>query len=417
MRPRYTTRSFPGKGDPLDHRSLNASATILILTLVAVIGCGNESPATRGDLTISVDTVGNIIRVYNAGTPLDWHLAPVVSIGPKSLAETGAPEEFGRVNSVALGPPGAVFVADGLNREIRGFGLDGAHLRTFGRNGEGPGEFRSLYSLAWVSDRLLTLDSSLGRIGEFSAEGEWLGQQRVEGSVSGSVDHIRFRPVSADQVYRLGFMRQGTGVTSVLVGHDARGETGDTLSWLQPPAGSTGILCTHDPLITFFDSPFGSRLVQHPGEDGVHYSAMTDVYRIAVTRNPTDTLRIIERSLSEEPISNEEWAAANREFEEFLAEHPNATCDPRRPNRPPRKPLIEDIFFAPDGTLWVEVIRTAGNRLEVFDPEGRLLGSVPAPSRKQGSVPAFGAGHLVTVRRDSLDLDHVDVWRVERVGR
>ena len=124
--------------------------------------------------------------------------------------------------------------------------------------------------------------------------------------------------------------------------------------------------------------------------------------RIAVTRNATDTLRLIERSLRDERISDEEWTAGIRDFEEFLVENPNASCDPRRPSRPARKPFIEDIFLAPDGTLWVEVIRSAGNRLEVFDPEGRLLGSLPAPSRKEGSVPAFGAGHLVTVRRDSL---------------
>lgn len=391
--------------------------TMLILTLAAFTGCEDGSRTIAGNLTVSVDTVGNIIHTNNTGTPPVWRLAPVVSIGPKSVAETGAPEEFGRVNSVAVGPDGALFVADGFNREVRVFGLDGVHRRTFGRNGEGPGEFRSLYSLAWVGDRLLTLDPNLGRIGKFSAEGEWLGQQRIEGSVSGPVGHIRFRPVSTDRVYRLGYTRNATGVTSVLVGHDSRGETGDTLSWLQAPPGSTSILCTHDPLITFFDIPFGSGLAQHPGADGVQYSAMTDVYRIAVTRHGTDTLRIIERGLPEEPISDEEWTAGNQDFEEFLSENPNASCDPRRPSRPARKPFIEDVFLAPDGTLWVEVIRTAGNRLEVFDAEGRLLGSVPAPPRKEGSVPAFGGGYLVTVRQDSLDLDHVDVWRIERRKR
>ena len=387
------------------------------MTFTAFTGCEDGPRTIPGDLTISVDTVGNIVHTNNTGTPPGWRLVPVVSIGPQSVAETGAPEEFGRVNGVAVAPDGTLFVADGFNREVRVFGLDGVHRRTFGRNGEGPGEFRSLYSLAWVGDRLLTLDPNLGRIGEFSVEGEWLGQQRIEGSVSGPVGHIRFRPVSADRVYRLGYMRDATGVKSVLVGHDSRGETGDTLSWLQAPPGSTGILCTHDPLITFFDIPFGSGLVQHPGAGVVQYSAMTDAYRIAIIRNGTDTLRIIERGLPEEPISDEEWTTGNQDFEEFLSENPNASCDPRRPSRSTRKPFIEDIFLAPDGTLWVEMIRTAGNRLEVFDPEGRLLGSVPAPPRKEDSVPVFGAGYLVTVRQDSLDLDHVDVWRIERMGR
>lgn len=384
---------------------------------VMASGCVSEAPPA-GDLMIATDTVGGIVRVTNTGTAPAWRLIPVVSIGPASLSETGAPEEFGRVNSVALGPAEAVFVADGFNQEVRVFGLDGVHRRTFGRNGDGPGEFRSLYSLAWVGDRLLTLDPNLGRIGEFSAEGDWLGQQPVEGSVSGPIDHIRFRPVSRDQVYRLGYMRNATGITSVLVGHDRRGETGDTLSWLQAPPGSAGFIrCVHDPMITGFDIPFSPRLVQHPGADGARYSAMTDAYRIAVTRNAADTLRIIERSLPGEPVSDEEWAEGTHDFETFLDENPGASCDPRRPSRPAGKPFIKDIFLAPDGELWVEVIRAAGNRWELFDPEGRLLGTVPAPPRRERAVPAFGPDHLITIRRDSLDLDHVDVWRIERMPR
>ena len=65
-----------------------------------------------------------------------------------------------------------------MNSEVRIFGIDGVHRRTFGRDGEGPGEFARLYSVAWLGDRLLALDSQQGRISEFSAEGEYLGQRR-----------------------------------------------------------------------------------------------------------------------------------------------------------------------------------------------------------------------------------------------
>ena len=106
--------------------------------------------------------------------------------------EQETPDEFGRVSAVALGPDGTVFVADDANSEIRVFGLDGAHLRTFGRDGEGPGEFRSLYSIAWFGDRLLTYDPHLGRIGEFSADGEWLGQRGTAGGWTGSPAQLRF---------------------------------------------------------------------------------------------------------------------------------------------------------------------------------------------------------------------------------
>ena len=104
-----------------------------------------------------------------------------------------------------------------------------------------------------------------------------------------------------------------------------------------------------------------------------------------------------------------------RDFEELLAERPDAECDPRRPSRPETKSFIQGIFIAPDGKLWVEVIRTAGNRWEFFDTEGTIARHRTRPPRKERAAPAFSADHLITIRQDSLDLDHVDVWRIERM--
>ena len=269
---------------PRPQRTLPPAPLILAATLT--VACGLDSPASRGNLTTTIDTIDGIIRVTNTGDAPEWQLTEVVSIGPKSLTETGSPDEFGGVRSVALGPGDALYIADLVNREVRVFGLDGAHRRTFGREGEGPGEFASLHSITWVGDRLLALDYVTGRITEFSAEGDALGQRRMRGRIGGSPLQFRFFPVSPDEVY-----------------------------------------------------------------------AMT--YVVDETR----------RGL---------------------------------------------MFAGHDGKLWVEVLRTAGNRWELFDTEGRLLGTFPVRPRKEDAAPAFGPDHLVTIRRDSLDLDHVDVWRIDR---
>ena len=199
----------------------------------------------------------------------------------------------------------------------------------------------------------------------------------------------------------------------MFAGHDSQGETEDTLPLLRAEQPS-GIECEYNEgWVSFFDIPFAPSLVQHPGPGGVMYMAMSDIYRIAVTRG-SDTLRFIERTLPAEPISDEEWETGNREFRDFIAETPGAECDPRRPIRPDAKPFIADIYLSPDGKLWVEVLRTAGNRWELFDTEGRLLGTFPVRPRKEDAAPVFGPGHLVTIRQDSLDLDHVDIWRIDR---
>ena len=403
----------------------NLTAALTVTgTLALATACTQDAAAPPSDFATTFDTIGGVIHVTNTGTPPPARLVPVVSIGPKTLTDTGSPDEFGGVNSVALGPDGDVYVADARNFEVRVFGLDGAHRRTFGREGEGPGEFQALSSLAWAGDRLLTYDPMLGRVGEWSSEGDWLGQQRTRGFMTGGGGGIRLYPVGPDDLYRFATgsaseTRFGSVLQSLYVGLNSRGETGDTLVQLTAPSGafSSVIICQHgEGFLSFFTIPFAPELAQHPGPGGVIYSALTSDYRIAVTRNDgADTVRVIQRPLPAEPVGDDEWEEGNREFEEWRAENRSASCDPSGPTRPAAKPILRGLYIAPDGKLWVEVERAAGNLWEVFDADGRLLASVPRPPKKRGVAPAFSASdHLLTIRQDSLDLDHVNVWLLER---
>ena len=144
-----------------------ASNVLLLLSLTPVMaGCSSDPAPAAGDLATTIDTVGGVVRVVNSGTAPEWQLTLETSIGPKSLAVGGGgPEEFGRVTTAMLGPGDEVYVGDSQYLEIRVFGLDGEHRRTFGRDGEGPGEFPGhINSLAWVRDRLLAIDLIGGRI-------------------------------------------------------------------------------------------------------------------------------------------------------------------------------------------------------------------------------------------------------------
>ncbi|MCY3546025.1 MAG: 6-bladed beta-propeller [Gemmatimonadetes bacterium] len=392
----------------------------LLVAITALTGACDQRLSSASDLTTTVDTVAGLVHVTNAGIAPEWRLVPVVSIGPKELTDQATPDEFGGVSAVAFGPDEALFVADEYNSEVRVFGLDGAHRRTFGREGDGPGEFRSLYSLAWVGDRLLTLDPRLGRVGEFSAQGEWLGQRTtVMAGFSGSPAFIRFFPVGPNEVFRFAYSLERE---TIWVGHHATGDTGDTVpgprSPVTPlPGAIPPMFCEADGATGFFGAPFAPGILRHPASGGIAYSAWGYFYRIAVTDAAGDTLRVIERTLPTEPISDDEWAGGRSEEQDVFRERfPNASCNPRTFTRPDRKPFIDEIFVAPDGKLWVDVIRTAGNRWEFFDAEGGLVGSVPAVPYKDRTVPVFRGDYLATIRQDELELDHVDVWRLERIN-
>ena len=242
--------------------------------------------------------------------------------------------------------------------------------------------------------------------------------------MTGGGGGIRLYSVGADKLYRFATgaaseTHFGSVLQQLYVGLNSRGETGDTLMHLTAPsdAPSSSIVCQYgEGFLRFFTVPFASGLTQHPGPGGVMFSAFQSDYRITVTRNDgADTVRVIQRPLPAEPVGDHEWEEGNRDFNEWRAENRGASCDPAGPTRPATKPILGGLYIAPDGKLWVTVMRTDGDLWEVFDAVGRLLASVPQAPRKRGVAPAFDASdHLLTIRRDSLDLDHVDVWRLER---
>lgn len=396
---------------PLNRGSgrLRAAFRFLVPAIVlATAACVDERAGDMTGATTSVDTVAGVVHVVNTGTAPEWELALVASIGPESAMEEGTPRAFGAVSSVTFGPDGAVFVADRLNREVRVFAEDGAHLRTFGREGEGPGEFGTLASLHWTGSKLLALDFSNGRTGELSAEGEWLGQRAEFGGITGGQGRLRFYPVATGRAYVLTYAPERGAM--VFAGHDDAGPTTDTIPALDPPEGTvSAIRCASAMAIRSYSIPFAPSIVQHPGPGGVLHSVLTTDYAIAATRG-ADTLRVVRRELPAEPVTDPEWEAGNEPYRNFIDENPSADCEPRRPERPAVKPFVEALFVAPGGRLWVEVVRDAGNRWEVFDADGALVGGLPALDRTVAL--AFGPERLAAVRRDSLGVDRVEVHRV-----
>lgn len=396
---------------------------------VLAVSCGGPSDSSgpadaRTPLATTVDTAGPWIRATNSGDPPEWDLILVASIGPGPGVAEATPGDFGEAVSVAFGPgENTVYVADRQSCEVRVFGIDGTHQRTFGRCGEGPGEFTDfLWSIAWVGDKLLAFDFGGGRIGEIAEDGEWLGQRKTVG-VPGGVWYLAMYPVGGGEAYAYTLAAEpGSGGRLGLAwyGHDAVGETADTV--FPPAERSVGtVVCEWRGEGSFsvesFDNPFAPRTLLHPGPGATLFSATSDAYQIAVARGG-DTLRTITRELAPEPLPDDMWDDLSDQFDAWLdGQQPGGECTPPRPARPPAKPVLEDIFFDATGRLWVEVARTGGNRWEVFDPDGRLLAQLPAGERKKTALPALGVRHVATIRQDSLDLDHVDIWRIEVPGR
>ena len=82
---------------------------------------------------------------------------------------------FGAIGALATDSRDNIFVLDGFAQEILVFDSEGAHLRTLGGQGEGPGEFRMAQALAmgpgdtlWVTDPMTRRYSVFGPDGGFA---------------------------------------------------------------------------------------------------------------------------------------------------------------------------------------------------------------------------------------------------------
>ena len=165
-------------------------AGLVALMCWALSAC-DPSSGDRELPVVQVDTLGGIVYVRNPPAGSVDTATLLTSIGALGAGGAPQPDEFGRVTSVLLDGQGSVFVADANAAQVREFSREGQFVRSFGRSGQGPGEFTSLYSLGWMGDALLTMEP--GKIQVLTTEGahleswQWL-------RFTGSTDYVRIYP-------------------------------------------------------------------------------------------------------------------------------------------------------------------------------------------------------------------------------
>jgi len=112
----------------------------------------------------------------------------------------GDPAHFTSPSDVVAAPNGDIFVADGHNEDgnnrVVKFSKDGKFIKTWGRTGYAPGEFRTLHAIAMDSrGRIFVGDRANNRIQLFDQEGKFLAQWTQFGRPSGIFFDTR------DQIY------------------------------------------------------------------------------------------------------------------------------------------------------------------------------------------------------------------------
>ena len=98
-----------------------------------------------------VETVDGVRVVHNSG-PGAWGKTSKVALEPvRVLGDVDTADEnlaFYMPSTIAMDAAGDLYVLDTGNHRIKKFGPDGKYLATYGRQGQGPGEF---YYPAWLA--------------------------------------------------------------------------------------------------------------------------------------------------------------------------------------------------------------------------------------------------------------------------
>jgi hypothetical protein len=163
-----------------------------------------------------------------------------------------------------------------------------------------------------------------------------------------------------------------------------------------------------------FTSPpsLGHRALEACGGDGWYYGASDD-YSVAHYSVTGELRRIIRRPGVEREVTADIAATIRSRILEEPSRSPDAL---RRWQAniplPETMPAYEDILVSDDGYLWVHEYRLRDEvpLWNVFDEEGRFLGSVETPIG--GRVWQIGADYLLGQWDDEMGVERVHVYEL-----
>jgi hypothetical protein len=416
-------------------------------TLVAAVcagGCSSDGEGSRGgEWEAFYDTIGDTLVVRTVSGSM-WgdtaRLVPEVSIGMFD-----GPEEylFGQIVSLAHGPDGSIYVMDRHVPALRVYNPYGTYRATFGRQGEGPGEYRGPDGgLNVLSDgRVLLRDPANARVQVYSSEGEPLDTWRIRGNFNTSQRMIVDR---RDRAYAMILLDPEADVrdwTTGLVQILPDGTPGDTLEIPDTPWEPARIVASNETegggRSTSVNSvPFTPKEMAVLSPAGYFIHAISTEYALTLLR-PQGPLRI-EKAFDAVPV-----APGERAEEEAFATRNMRYTDPNwrwnGPAIPSVKPPFRSLHAGEDGTVWVQTSQPGVKRedpgydptdpralpdewrepvaFDVFDEEGRYLGPVLTPAGfSTYPEPVFTRDWVLATVRDAYEVQSVVKFRVD-VGR
>lgn len=357
----------------------------------------------RLDRTCMRGTLTGTLAVTFAGFLMAQGPPVGLSLGPPrllDLGETGNPAQ-----AVMVGD--RVMVLDRSNRQIVAFDLAGRRLSAVGREGAGPGEFRSPSGLWAVGDSVLVYDHTLRRV-------TVLGPGAAVARTATLAAHPRGRglPLVVAVVapgklvtswltgVRNGFARD----TTLLTLHAPSGEPADDLGFWP---GDDRLTIRIGNVFHTYVPPFASRLlVAACGSDlAIANGLSPEVYLLAPVGS---TRRIVPLPfLPPAPSITALRDIDARWVRNTAADHPAFTVEAglealRAANGAGRQPsMVGGLLFDPECRLWVAAagVRNGSTRWWRIDRQGTPIAVLDLPPGQ--TLRTMGRNHVVVEQTDA----------------
>ena len=396
--------------EPASNR-LRAPTTAVVACLAAALA-GAPGPAESQEVTIRRDSAGIEILTTDPSRS-----DATCTLGDEPIFRVGNDESdeatwFSTVRGVGRLSDGSVAVLDRLSAEIRIFDANGRHVRSMGRRGEGPGEFRSAWKL-WVlpGDTLWAGDYRPWRYNVFTADGEW-------------VRAVEMQPPYINPSRRGGVLDTGVSITTI----DKRAETRD---YQVPDTVEVEIhgrdgqrLATLDRILHTVYGPIGMYQIFTPSgviEAKGHTIALgrTTDAEVRLLDDELRLRRIVRWSVSGRDVTRADVRAWRDDYLERAAGSPfqDETAIAVERNEVPAAdvfPAFSAVEIGRDGRVWIlpyQRPRAEPPRWMGFDADGRFLCHLDNPHDGLTTYE-FGADYWLSVHTDELGVETVVVYEL-----
>ncbi len=346
--------------------------------------------AFAGTWTGKETTKEGIVNVANPAAPADGK----TSIKPTEMWRAGGEDEeviFGVVSDVALDAQGNLYALDMQLSQISVFDPDGNLVRTIGREGEGPGEFRRANQLFITPDNKVAVSQSMpGKIVMLTPDGKPAGNFPIPEAPDGGTQMI-WDAGSAGRSVVLG--------SGTFAQKDGKLTVENSLMLLAPDGTSRGKMAERRQVNDMANMNFEEKTARRPvwtasADGNVYVNDTFDAYEIKYYGGDAKLARIATREYTHRSRSKEEMEEGKPRM---MMRRGGGAAQRMEAKASPTDPDVLQMVARDDGTLWVLSSRGARDSAQgtmvsydVFDAKGHFMREVAIQ------------GHDASYRKDGI---------------